>query len=99
TADTVNIYINIYPRYAPLVSQSSQFWNTSGIRIDAGLFSGINIDSESIETLLAGGIAFATPEVDVKETFQPAEQGQLFKLARDVDDDWHKWQPKIELSQ
>lgn len=99
TADTVNIYINIYPRYAPLVSQSSRFWNTSGIRIDAGLFSGINIDSESIETLLAGGIAFATPEVDVNETFQPAEQGQLFKLARDVDDDWHKWQPKIELSQ
>ncbi|HBY86132.1 MAG TPA: PqiB family protein, partial [Colwellia sp.] len=50
TADQVNIFINIAKRYAPLVSDKSQFWNTSGINIEAGIFSGINIDSESIET-------------------------------------------------
>ena len=99
TADTVNIYINIFDRYAPLVSQQSKFWNTSGIRIDAGVFSGVSIDAESIETLLSGGIAFATPEVEASKVFQSAEQGQLFKLATDVDDDWHTWQPKINLSQ
>ncbi|NQZ21471.1 MAG: MCE family protein [Colwellia sp.] len=99
TADKVNIYINIFERYAPLVSQESQFWNTSGIRIDAGVFSGISIDSESIETLLAGGIAFATPEIDDHETFQPAEKGQSFNLAPMVNEDWLTWQPKIKLSQ
>jgi paraquat-inducible protein B len=97
TADTVNIYINIFDRYAPLVSQQSKFWNISGIRIDAGVFSGVNISSESIETLLAGGIAFATP--DDKNNFKSAEQGQLFKLSPDVDEEWHTWQPKINLSQ
>jgi paraquat-inducible protein B len=62
TADTVNVFINIAKRYAPLVNSGSKFWNTSGINIEAGIFSGINIDSESIETLIAGGVAFATPE-------------------------------------
>jgi len=99
TADTVNIYINIFDRYAPLVSQQSQFWNTSGMRIDAGVFSGVSIDSESIETLLSGGIAFATPEVEANKIFQSAEQGQSFKLAEDANEDWHTWQPKINLSQ
>jgi paraquat-inducible protein B len=97
TADTVNIFINIFDRYAPLVSQQSKFWNTSGIRIDAGVFSGVNIDAESIETLLSGGIAFATPD-DVTN-FKPAEQGQLFNLAADVDEKWQTWQPKINLTQ
>ena len=97
TADTVNIYINIFERYAPLVSQESQFWNTSGIRIDAGVFSGVSIDSESIESLLAGGIAFATPEIGDHEVFQPAEKGQSFNLAPMVNEDWLTWQPKIKL--
>jgi paraquat-inducible protein B len=99
TADKVNIYINIFERYAPLVSQQSKFWNTSGIRINAGVFSGVSIDSESIESLLAGGIAFATPEIDAGEVFQPAEKGQLFNLAPTVNEDWLTWQPKIKLSQ
>ena len=99
TADTVNIYINIFDRYAPLVSQQSKFWNTSGIRIDAGVFSGVSIDAESIETLLSGGIAFATPEVDANKAFQAAEQGRFFKLAPDVNEEWQTWQPKINLSQ
>jgi len=99
SADKVNIYINIFERYAPLVSQQSKFWNTSGIRIDAGVFSGVSIDSESIETLLAGGIAFATPELDEGNAFQPAKKGQSFNLAPIVNDDWLTWQPKIKLSQ
>jgi len=99
TADKVNIYVNIFERYAPLVSKQSQFWNTSGIRIDAGVFSGVSIDSESIETLLSGGVAFATPEIDENAVFQPAEKGQLFHLAPEINEDWLTWHPKIKLSQ
>lgn len=99
TADTVNIYINIYQRYAPLVSQQSQFWNASGISIDAGVFSGLKVDTESIETLLAGGVAFATPELSQSIKLQAAEQGKLFHLATDVKEEWQAWQPKIQLSQ
>jgi paraquat-inducible protein B len=94
TADQVNIFINIAKRYAPLVNEQSQFWNTSGINIEAGIFSGINIDSESIETLIAGGIAFATPSLDEKSTSLPAS----FILHKDIDKDWLEWQPKIAIN-
>ena len=104
TADQVNVFINIAKRYAPLVNAESQFWNTSGINIEAGIFSGVNIDSESIETLIAGGIAFATPAVDdsndaevelsEKTTMLPLD----FTLHQAVDRDWLEWQPKIAIN-
>ena len=98
TADAVNIFINIAERYAPLVNPDSKFWNTSGVNIDAGIFSGININSESIETLLAGGIAFASPEYD--NTGSVAHALNLptsFTLHQKLDKDWLKWQPTINL--
>jgi paraquat-inducible protein B len=98
TADNVNIYINIFDRYAPLVNQQSKFWNSSGISIDAGVFSGVNINSESIETLLAGGVAFATPEINANKGSQVTKQGDLFYLAPEADEKWQAWQPKIKLS-
>ncbi|WP_019029223.1 PqiB family protein [Colwellia piezophila] len=97
TADEVNIFINIVNRYAPLVNGQSQFWNTSGIRIEAGIFSGVNIDSESIETLIAGGIAFATPETDSNSENEPTSLPLSFILHQDLDKDWLEWQPKIAI--
>ncbi|MBL4941884.1 MAG: MCE family protein, partial [Colwellia sp.] len=96
TADTVDIFINIAKRYAPLVNSGSNFWNTSGINIEAGIFSGINIDSESIETLVAGGIAFATPELADSDKQTPLED---FILHQNLDSDWLEWQPKIVIDQ
>ncbi|PKI15838.1 PqiB family protein [Colwellia sp. 12G3] len=102
TADKVNVFINIAKRYAPLVNSQSQFWNTSGIKIEAGIFSGVNIDSESIETLIAGGIAFATPSVDEDDAEKLDEESTSlptsFILHQDVDKDWLEWQPKIAIN-
>jgi len=104
TADQVNIFLNIANRYAPLVNQQSQFWNTSGIHIEAGIFSGVNIDSESIETLIAGGIAFATPMIeeqlngDENVRTKPASLPPSFILHPNVDRDWLEWQPKIAIN-
>lgn len=95
-ADQVDVYINIAKRYKPLVNSGSKFWNTSGINIEAGIFSGVNIDSESIETLIAGGIAFATPPL---EASQAEETTNNFILHQDVDSDWLEWQTKIAISQ
>jgi len=96
TADTVNVFINIAKRYSPLVNSGSKFWNTSGINIEADIFSGINIDSESIETLISGGVAFATPETSNNDGEQDK---QSFTLHQDVDSDWLEWQPKITIGQ
>lgn len=98
TADNVDIYINISKRYMPLVKTNSKFWNTSGINVDVGLFSGMAVESESLETLIAGGIAFATPENDENDNASPA-QGTQFTLYDRVNDSWLNWQPKISISE
>lgn len=95
-ADQVNIYLNIAQRYAPLITQQSKFWNVSGFELDIGLISGLNIESESIETLLAGGIAFATPE-QMNTDKDPAEKKHEFNLHDKPQQEWLSWQPKIEL--
>ena len=98
TAESVNIFINIAKRYKPLVRQGSKFWNTSGVKVEASIFSGVNIDSESIETLIAGGIAFASPELDVDATGEQAPI-ESFLLHPHLNEDWLAWQPKIAISQ
>jgi paraquat-inducible protein B len=40
---------------------NSKFWNAGGINFHLGLFSGAKITAESAQTLISGGIAFATP--------------------------------------
>src|SRR3546814_11213903 len=58
---TVEIKIYIEPTYASLVRKHTRFWNASGISIDANL-SGVKVRSESLASIVAGGIEFATPE-------------------------------------
>lgn len=95
TADRVLIHILIEPRYAGLVHTGSRFWNTSGIGVEAGLFKGVKVRSESLETLIAGGVAFATPELEQMGT--QARPGQTFALFDEPQDEWLLWAPKIAL--
>ncbi|MBK8102803.1 MAG: MCE family protein [Cellvibrionales bacterium] len=74
--DTVYIYLNIFPQYAKLVQVNSHFWNASGIAVDVGLFSGIKIRTEGAEAVLAGGVAFSTPE----KIAAAAKEGDSFTL-------------------
>ncbi|KJK01237.1 mammalian cell entry protein [Pseudomonas sp. 21] len=95
TADRVLIHILIEPRYAALVRTGSRFWNTSGVGVDAGLFKGVKVRTESMETILAGGVAFATP--NNAEMGSPAKPGQTFALFDEANDEWLDWAPKIPL--
>ena len=95
TSDRVLIHILIEPRYAPLVRTGSRFWNASGIGVDAGLFSGVKVRTESLEALLEGGIAFASP--DNPQMGGPAQAGQTFTLHDELKDEWLRWAPKIAL--
>ena len=96
TADRVLVHILIEPRYASLVRSGSRFWNASGIGVDAGLFSGVKVRTESLEALLEGGIAFASP--DNPQMGGPAQPGQTFALHEEVKEEWLRWAPKIALA-
>ncbi|MBW2708591.1 MAG: MCE family protein [Deltaproteobacteria bacterium] len=61
-ATSVSVGVDIESRYAELVRRDSKFWKASGIDMSFGLFSGAKVKTESLEALLEGGIAFATPE-------------------------------------
>jgi paraquat-inducible protein B len=66
--------------YDRFVTVDSRFWHASGVdlSIDAG---GVKLQTQSLATILMGGVAFETPTVT--ETSPPAEAGAQFALAGD----------------
>ncbi|WP_349736510.1 intermembrane transport protein PqiB [Pseudomonas jessenii] len=95
TADRVLIHILIEPKYAPLVRSGTRFWNTSGFDFDVGLFKGATVRTESLETMIQGGVAFATP--DGERMGSPARPEQTFALFDKFEEEWLGWAPKISL--
>jgi paraquat-inducible protein B len=92
-AREVVIHARIRKQYAPLVRVNSKFWNAGGIDFHFGLFSGANLTAESAQTLVSGGIEFATPP-----DFQDAvTNGATFTLNEKSEPDWEKWSPVIPL--
>jgi paraquat-inducible protein B len=95
TADRVLIHILIEPRYAVLVRTGSRFWHASGFGLDWGLMKGATVRTESVESLLEGGIAFATP--DTPQMGKPAQPRQTFALMEQAEEQWLSWAPRIKL--
>ena len=75
--DGIEINVRIDPQYSHLVNSSSRFWAHSGVKINAGL-QGIDIETGSMASILAGGIAFDTPTKDDSAVDNNA-QFKLFK--------------------
>lgn len=93
TAQQVWMDVNIEPPYVKLIYSGTRFWNASGVKVSGGVLSGMTVRTESVESLLAGGIGLATPEA--AETGSPAYPGEHFQLSETVDETWLKWQPKL----
>lgn len=92
-AGFVVVHARVRQDYAPLVRVDSQFWNAGGINVHVGLFSGLNMSAESAQTLVSGGIAFATPE-----NYGPAAtNGSVFLLNEKESPSWENWNPLIPL--
>jgi paraquat-inducible protein B len=72
---TIKIFINA-PHHK-LVQKTTRFWNASGfdLKLDA---SGIKLNTESLVSIMMGGIAFDTPTS--LEAGGPAEGNQVFRL-------------------
>lgn len=74
--------------YVHLVRGDSRFWSQSGIAVKGSLL-GVSIQTDSLDTILQGGIAFATPAAD--SAGQPAEPGMVFRLYEKPEKDWLEW--------
>lgn len=93
-ATAVLITILVNSPYDKLVRTDTKFWNASGIDMKVGLL-GAKIQTDSLQSVLTGGIMFATPEKPDDAELAPAETE--FPLHDEADDDWLEWAPIIKL--
>ena len=60
---TVTLEIFVDAPHDALVRDTSRFWNASGIDVSVGA-GGVEVSTGSLETIIAGGIAFDTPGIE-----------------------------------
>jgi len=77
---SVEIVVFVEAPYDNYVTNESRFWSASGIDVTVGA-DGVDVHTESVTALLAGGLAFATPEF-VAATAHPAAENTEFTLYR-----------------
>ena len=94
--NAVELHAVIGSPYAPLIRANTKFWNCSGVSTSLSLLGGFQAKSESMTSVLEGGVALATP--DNAQMGAPARDGASFDLADKSDDAWLKWQPVIPLN-
>jgi paraquat-inducible protein B len=91
-AASVRLQIVIHEQYTPLVYTNTEFWNVSGITIDADLF-GLDLHTGPLSSLIRGGIAMATPN----RAGEIAPENYAFTLSDSFDEDSLDWSPRIDL--
>ncbi len=96
TADQILVHLSIRNRFKPLIRENSKFWHASGIAMDISLFGTSKIRTESLEAILAGGIAFATPDND--KMGKILSSGSFFVLHDEPKPEWTQWNPIIHLA-
>jgi paraquat-inducible protein B len=75
---TVNIFVNApYDQY---VNPNTRFWHASGIDVALDV-SGVRVETESLVSIIIGGLAFQTPAGS--EVLPPAETDTVFDLFPD----------------
>jgi paraquat-inducible protein B len=89
-AQAVNVGVYVEPKFANLVRDNSLFWNVSGFDWTMGIH-GLRVEVESLQALLDGGVAFATPDKPGKTV----EDGHKFELLPRAEERWLEWKPDL----
>jgi paraquat-inducible protein B len=84
------LHLLVYQRFAALVRTGSAFWNVSGISLTGSILKGVQLDIDSLRTIITGGIEFASPEGS-----PPAKAQTAFFLNKSPRKEWLGWNPKI----
>ncbi len=88
----VDVRVHIQKAYAQLVRAKTRFWTVGGLNARVGL-SGVSIDVDSIETLLGGGVALATPP----GAGEVVRTGHRFQLVEKPEEAWLTWEPVVAI--
>lgn len=90
SARWVDAQIQIERKFVKVIRSNTVFWIKSGIEAKLGLF-GSKVKVGSLESLMSGGIALATPDKPGKI----ADAGTRFELRNSSPQDYEKWSPNL----
>jgi paraquat-inducible protein B len=76
SGEFVRVRVFVREPHAVRVTRASRFWDVSGFDVDVSA-AGVQIDTESVVSILIGGIAFDTP---TDGAGVPADDGAVFTL-------------------
>jgi len=85
---SVEARLHIRKAYAELIRTRTRFWRAGGIDARVGI-GGMSIQVDSLETLVAGGVALGTPP----DGGEVVHTGHRFRLVDKPDPDWLEWEP------
>lgn len=88
----VEARVHIEKPYVGLITSQTRFWPDSGFHFDAGI-TGISVEMDSLQSLLRGGLAVATPP-GATET---VTTGHRFVLEHEPQQQWLDWQPQVVI--
>ncbi len=91
-ATSVNVQLNIQPRYTKLIRSNTAFWRKMAVQAKLGLFNS-ELKIGSLDSLLSGGIEIGTP-MEVGEVAKP---GTRFYLLPTPPKNSEKWNPAIDF--
>lgn len=95
TFQKVQIFVTIKRRFQSLIRLNTRFWNVSGVQVRGGIFSGLTLSTQSLESIVRGGIALATPNTE--DLAAAAKAGQHFPLHQQPEESWLDWEPNIKI--
>lgn len=73
----IDVQIFVKAPYDRFVTADSRFWNASGVDVKLGA-DGVEVNTESVASILTGGLAFQTPDGANDEPAPPAHSFRLF---------------------
>lgn len=91
-SDRVIFTIGIEPDFSYLIRDNTMFWNVSGVNMSIGL-SGAKVQAGTVDSILRGGIAFATP--DDTALMPQAKANKSYLLHKAPEEDWVLWNAAI----
>ncbi|TAH47489.1 MAG: MCE family protein [Betaproteobacteria bacterium] len=91
----LDIRVFIKAPYDRFVTRETRFWDVSGVDVKLSA-EGIQVNSESVTSVMAGGLAFRSPEDGEGDDVEPAPAGHAFHLFRTQDEAMRKPQQVVE---
>jgi len=91
-AGAIEARLHIQKAYAHLVRPESRFWPVGGARANFGI-KGFDLEIDSLQSLVRGGIALATPP----DASPMVHTGHRFRLEVKPDEGWLDWKPLVVI--